>query len=270
MARAVALVCASAVCAGVACIAAACSGNPYVIGRVDDAGAESGTASSSDAAAGEGAAGECTAAHQGALLCADFEASELESEWSFTDHSGDAQVERSTLRSHHGVAALRASSFGPESQALVAADLPALRTGKLHVRTHVYVPAQLSTEIMNVMFVGDADASEPFQGVDFNLEDGAAQLFSPQSSERYTDTESIPRGRWFCLRLELSIDDTAGRVRVWVDERLALETNPFDTLPDAGVNQLRVGIDWSSNQAAFFEVYFDDVVVDTEPVACGA
>jgi hypothetical protein len=268
MARAVALVCALIVrVACIACVAPACSGNPYVIGRVDDAGAESGSAAADDAAA---AAGECTGAHQGALVCAGFEASELESEWSFASDSADAQLERSTLRSHHGGAALHASSSGPESYALVAADFPALRAGKLYVRAHLYVPARLPTEIMNLLFVGAADATDPFQGVDLNLEDGAAQLFSPQSAERYTDTEGVPRARWFCLRLELSIDDSDGRVRVFVDERLALDSAAFDTLPDAGVNQLRLGIDWSSSQEAFFEVYFDDVVVDTEPVACSA
>jgi hypothetical protein len=35
-----------------------------------------------------------------------------------------------------------------------------------------------------------------------------------------------------------------------------------------GVRELRVGIDWSSGQDEPFELYVDDVVLDTAPVAC--
>jgi hypothetical protein len=31
---------------------------------------------------------------------------------------------------------------------------------------------------------------------------------------------------------------------------------------------MRAGIDWSSAQDAFFELYLDDVVLDTLPVGC--
>jgi hypothetical protein len=256
MARAVALVCAC-ICAGF-CVA--CSGNPYVIGRVSDAGEVGQT----DAESGVGAAlGECAEVHQKALLCSGFEKPELSAEWSYQDHTRDGVVERSVERAHSGVGSLRASSAGPSNYALVAADFPALRGGELHLRSYVYVPADQPTQIMNVMFVGDGD-----HGVDFNLDDGAAQLYSPQSPQRYTDTRSIPRDRWFCLRLQLSIDDVRGAMRVFIDERMALQTGPFDTLPEDGVNELRLGIDWSSEQEPLFEIYFDDVVADTAPVSC--
>jgi hypothetical protein len=256
MARAAVLVC--------ALLAPACSGNPYVIGRVDDAGA----APSDAAGEPDVSADECAGAHQNALFCSGFEADDLESEWSALEHTMAGQIARTTALTQQGNGALHASSTGPSSYALAAADLPALRSGELYLRAHVYVPAQLPTKIMNVLFIGNDSASDPFQGVDLNLHDGALQLFSPQSAERYTDTRAAPRGRWFCLRLQLSIDHAQGRARVFVDQRLALETAAFDTRPEGGVTQLRLGIDWSSEQASFFEVYFDGVVLDTQPLGC--
>jgi hypothetical protein len=251
MARAAALVC--------VLLCGACPRNPYVIGRITDAG-DSATSSPADAAAGE-----CAAAHQNALFCAGFEPSDLHDEWSSVSQTGTGEVERVVDVVHSGSASLRATSAAAGTYAVVVADLPALRSGELHVRSYVYVPAAQPTQIMNLLFVGD---SGDLQGVDLNLDDGAVQLFSHQSAQRYTDTRSIPRDRWFCLRLSLSIDDRRGVVRVFVDERMALQTAAFDTLPDDGVSQLRLGIDWSSEQEAFFEVYFDDVVIDTQPVSC--
>lgn len=242
----------------------ACSGNPYVIGRLEDAGA----APSEDAGGSPTASDDCAEAHQGALFCSGFESEVLAPPWSFIDRSVAGEVERTDARTHRGQGALHASSAGPASYAYVAADLSPLRAGELYLRAHVYVPEQLPTEIMNVAFLGDDSEEEPFQGVDLNLEQGALQLYSPQIVARYTDDRAAPRGRWFCLRLELSIDDARGRARLFVDQRLALETAAFDSLPDAGVTQLRLGIDWSSEQAAYFEIYFDDVVLDTQPVGC--
>ena len=46
------------------------------------------------------------------------------------------------------------------------------------------------------------------------------------------------------------------------------DATAIDTLPEDGVRQFRAGIDWSSEQDAPFEIYMDDIVLDTAPVAC--
>ena len=103
-----------------------------------------------------------------------------------------------------------------------------------------------------------------------DLEDGAAQLYSPQwSPARITGGLVIPRDQWFCFRARIAISDDAGVVQVYVGDALAVEASGVDTLPSGGVRRFRGGIDWSSGQDAFFEVFIDDLVLDVEEVGCG-
>jgi hypothetical protein len=246
-----------------------CPGNPYVIGRYDDASAQldgSLTGGRADAAASE-AVDECDAGYARALLCSGFE-DDLTVEWDVAT-AGAASLERASSRSHLGAGALHASSEGPNSYAMAIGTFPALRSGELFVRSYVYVPSELRTEIMNILYVGEERRAEPFEGIDLNLTDGALHMFSPQASPtRQVSTLLVPRDRWFCLRLHVRLDDTQGFVELSVDEQLVLESRRFDTVPTDGINTLRVGIDWSSEQSAPFDVFYDDLVVDTQSVDC--
>ena len=247
-----------------------CSHDPYVIGRYPrDGGEDAGDAT--DAAADAGS-GECTGARAAALVCSDFESDPLANEWPDTSVSTDATLERTTLRAHSGTASLRATSAAADSLAVVARSFPALSSGELWFRAYLYVPSGLLTETMNIFFVGEdpePNPPEPFLGVDFNLEAGATQLYSPQWTPMRTTGELlIPRDRWFCFRARIAISDTEGAVEVYVDDALAVETTGVDTLPSGGVRRFRAGIDWSSEQDAFFEVFMDDLVLDVEEVGC--
>jgi hypothetical protein len=227
-----------------------CAGEDYVIGRFADGGV-----------------GEC-AGRTGAIVCSGFERVGL-GDWSAIEITSQGELERTTARAHGGRAALRASSSAMMSVAVVAASFPALREGSLYLRAHLLVPAELPTETINVFFVGDEPSPDPFSGLDFNLEDGAIQVYSPQSAvQRHTGTLLIPRDRWFCFRARIDIDAEDGVVEAHVDDALALRAEGLDTLPDAGVHLFRAGLDWSSLQDAFFELYFDDIVVDTAEVTC--
>jgi hypothetical protein len=244
MARAAATLCAL-VCMG-------CSRNPYVIGHELDAGARD----------------SCASAHPGAVFCSGFELSKL-SDWGSPVLENAAEVGRSTARAHSGRASLHASSSAGMSQAALVANFPPVLGGDLYLRTYVYVPAGLPTQTMNIFFLGAKPVPDPFVGIDFNLEQGAVQVYSPQGNpQRQTGTLTIPRDRWFCFRARIVISHTRGEVQAFVDDAPALDATHIDTLPPAGVDELRVGIDWSSDQSAFFELYVDDLVLDTAPVAC--
>lgn len=250
------------------CTLAACADNPYVIGAIR----------AEDAAVGD--AGVDASAppfdpcesHTEALVCSGFEREDL-ADWPSRVVVQQAQVERSTARSRSGVASLHATSRGADSTAVVARAFEPRLEGMLHLRVWLRVPADVATETMNLFFLGfDPNPSEdpagPFVGLDLNLEDGAVQAYSPQNAPaRVTGTLQIPRERWFCFRAEVAVAD-AGALRVFVDDALALDLPEYDTLPDEGVSLLRAGIDWSSGQTTPFEVYMDDLVLSTEPVAC--
>jgi hypothetical protein len=243
-----------------------CADNPYFIGHArnaPDAGVDAGP----DAGSGASAT-DCTEA----LVCAGFEREDYTAEWSGTVIETSGVLERSTARAHSGVSSLRAQSRAMASVADVVARFSPLRSGTLYLRAYLYVPAGLPTERMNLFFIGsrpDPDSdSNPFVGVDLNLENGAVQLFSPQAKpQRQTGELVIPRDRWFCWRTEVELGSAAA-VSVFVDDALALRATGVDSVAQDGVSMLRAGIDWSSDQAAFFEVYLDDVVLDTRPVAC--
>lgn len=244
MARAAAVLC--------ALVGVACSDNPYVIGRVTDAGVD-----------------ECAAQHAAALLCSGFEAPALSSGWDDTMIMNGGVLARSSTRAHHGRAALRASSSAKMSVAVVSKDFPALLSGELYLRLYAYVARGLPTRTMNILFVGQAPEPDPFVGIDFNLENGAVQVYSPQATPmRQTGTSTIPRDRWFCFRARIAISDDHGSVQAFVDDTLALDATNIDTLPPEGVHKFRAGIDWSSQQADFFEIYLDDIVLDTAEVSC--
>jgi hypothetical protein len=244
MARAAVVLC--------ALVGAGCSHNPYVIGRYQD---------------GSGL-GECANAHAGAVLCSGFEGPDLAPDWSAPMIEMAGAVERSTVRAHTGQSSLHAVSRAMMSVGVVAADFPAVLSGALYLRVYVYVPANLPTETMNIFFLGAQPTPDPFIGVDFNLQNGAVQVYSPQANpDRQTGSLKIPRDRWFCFRASMPISKQ-GSVQVFVDDQLALDAKGIDTLPAGGVRELRAGVDWSSEQDAFFEIYMDDLVLDTAPVAC--
>jgi hypothetical protein len=258
-----------------------CADNPYFIGHARnsaDAGVGKG------GTGGMGGAGGATTADAGpeagsdasandcadALVCAGFERENLSAEWSDTVIENSGALERSTVRAHSGGGSLRAQSRANASVADVVARFPPLRSGMLYLRAYLFVPDGLPTERMNLFFIGsrpDPDPS-PFAGLDLNLENGAVQLFSPQAKpQRQTGELTVPRDRWFCLRAEIELGSAAA-VSVFVDDALALRATGVDSIAEGGVSMLRAGIDWSSDQDAFFELYLDDVALDTRPVGC--
>jgi hypothetical protein len=138
------------------------------------------------------------------------------------------------------------------------------------LRAYVYVASEQPTEIINLFFIGASAAVAEFDGIDVNLEDGALQVFAPQAGVRETSEQTIPRDRWFCLRLRLEVSDDSGVLELFTDDALALRVAAFDTLPASGISELRAGIDWSSEQSEPFEIFIDDLVLDTSEVACAA
>jgi hypothetical protein len=234
----------------------ACADNPYVIGRVRE-----------DAGTARDDAGVDACA--GALVCAGFE-EELANAWPDTIVEGMASIESSAAQAHSGMRSLHAMSSGPMSRAVVVRDFPAQEAGELYLRAWLYIPAGATTSIINFMFLGDDVASnEVFEGVDFNLDLGALEVFLPlHEPSRFTSERQVARDRWTCLLTRVSLSHTAGELEATLDGDLALQLEGLDTLPTGGMRQFRAGVDWSSEQAEFFAIYLDDVVLSTQPVGC--
>jgi hypothetical protein len=233
-----------------------CADNPHWIGRypVGDAAPRS----------------ECEITHDGALVCADFEGDALDGGAFQTVLESTGELELSSERAHDGARALRATTTGVMSFAALAQNFDPVRGGELHLRAYLYVAGEQPTEIMNILFIGASGAVAEFDGIDINLQGGALQVFAPQAGVRETSEQVIPRDRWFCLRLRLEVHDASGTLELFTDDELALRVAAFDTLPASGISELRAGIDWSSEQSEPFEIFIDDLVLDTSEVACAA
>jgi hypothetical protein len=225
-----------------------CGSDDYVIGRFRD---------------------DHCQAYEGALVCSGFERPDL-SEWSDVIVVNQASVAQTDARAHEGEGALHAASRGDESAGVVAAEFPAVTSGEVYLRAYVFVPAEPITETMNLFFLGDYATPDPFAGTDFNIERDALSIYSPGNApDRVTSATLFPRDRWVCFELAMTLSKDAGAVRVSLDGALGLEQTGMNTLPDGGVHLLRAGVDWSSLQTAPFDVYIDDLVVDTAPIGCG-
>lgn len=231
-------------------VSAGCTRNPYVIG--------------------EHVADECSTELADAIACSGFEAEDLALGWTETTTIGTAAVERTTDEAHFGRGALRAESTGADSVGVLSRAFEAVRSGTLYLRAHLFVPADVQTNTINIFFIGASPAPDPFTGVDINLaEGGVLQLFSPQLEPVRQDGQGeIPRDAWFCLRAELVVDDAVGSVELFVDDASVLLARDVDTLPDEGVRLFRAGVDWSSEQTEPFEMFLDDVALSTEPIPC--
>jgi hypothetical protein len=153
---------------------------------------------------------------------------------------------------------------------VVTQEFSPVMAGDVFLRAFLYVPDNLPTKTMNILFLGDYATPDPFRGVDVNLEDGALSIYVPASRpDRITSTGMvIPRDRWFCLQLALVVSPNVGSVTIRVDGEIALEQKNMNTRPAGGIHLLRAGIDWSSGQTDPFNYYIDDLVVDTTSAEC--
>jgi hypothetical protein len=227
---------------------AGCASRAYVIGRFHD---------------------DSCAAHRDAILCSGFEQPDL-SDWTRVEVVNLAHVEQTQTRAHAGKGSLFAGSTGQKSAAVVAHEFPPVLNGELYLRVFLYIPEGLPIETMNILFLGDYATPDPFKGVDFNLEGGALSTYVPgDRPDRFTSTTLVvPRDRWFCLQIQMTVSANAGALTMRVDGEIGLEQTNMNTRPAGGVHLLRAGIDWSSEQTDPFDLYLDDLVLATTPVGC--
>jgi hypothetical protein len=263
-----------------------CASDPFVIGhyvpadRDASSGPDTGpdpdprdSAAESDADTDGGPLAhddECQTTYPDALACSQFEDNDLGAGWDDLVETSSANLERSQDLTHAGDGALHASTSGRTSRAAVVRKFDPLYAGELYIRAYLYVPDALPTQTMNIFFIGDDRPSEDEDdGVDFNLENGAIQAFlANETPTRYTGTEPIPRNQWFCFRARVVLSDDAGSVDAYANEALMLHADGLDTVPDRGVRHFRAGIDWSSEQDDYFEIYMDDLVFDRREIPC--
>jgi hypothetical protein len=123
------------------------------------------------------------------------------------------------------------------------------------------------TVIQKLHFVTIGDVNTPDWGIDLEFNEGALSVESPVLAPS-GDGVGIPRGRWSCVRAEITLGDADGSVRAFLDERPAATLVAIDTLPAAGAHNLALGIDHSA-QDEHASIFFDEILLDTNAISCG-
>jgi hypothetical protein len=86
---------------------------------------------------------------------------------------------------------------------------------------------------------------------------------------------ALPVGQWVCFEMMMKVNDVGqsnGEMAYWIDGALAHQetTMRFRTTADLGLNMVRLQhyLETSDAQNHSNQVWFDDVVVSTEPIGC--
>jgi hypothetical protein len=231
--------------------------------RVDDAATDD--AADDDAAGPDAALLDCTQTHPTAVFCDGFEASDM-GPWDYTILERGTAV-RTTTRAYRGAASLAVTTDGSNNykSARWGAFLPPATTGDLYVRSYQWLPS--ATTIagqMSLLVTGNS--APPYPSTSVRLEPG--QLVVQVDTVGPVQTPgAFPRDRWVCVQLHIAIGAT-GSVSLRLDGDLVVDTGTLDTRVTGGYTHIDVGVHYATNTQPQVEMWIDEVVVDTVPIAC--
>ncbi len=80
-----------------------------------------------------------------------------------------------------------------------------------------------------------------------------------------TSARPFSRQIWHCVRFQVDISNTAGRVVAYLDEALMVDAAGLDSLPGAAIDYFEFGANWSSAPATLL---LDQALISRVPVGC--
>jgi len=255
-------------------------------------GGGAGTAGASGSAGGAGTAGapgSCAG-----VFCEDFELGQIDSaKWS-TPVIGGATMTVETMNVAHGKYAVQFHGPANPSSAdyiyIITKNAPAALAKHNFGRAYMYLSPQRNDDNMGLVFGGTAGFPKPSymsianHGTGWQL--GYIQLSKPPVDEvEAYPTGDIPVMKWSCLEWELN--DDPDEMNVWGDGKaIGSLTNmtvafPANRAPGMPLfNNMNSGLigaftdfgfgfyDWHPANRPAFDLYYDDIVLNTERVGC--
>jgi hypothetical protein len=208
-----------------------------------------------------------------ALLCDDFETGDL-SKWSSPTVSMNATAVVNTKRPRGGLfgleATIPASSSGGGIAAACLAYAPQA-SGVLAVREWINTPVPLVNFdlVAGVIDQPACQATSPLRyatvGCDFSGM-WVSTEFSPVGGQvdHVTTTPCAPIGQWTCIELDYVFGGPPPRIRVFVNDATVIDAAASDPTPS--FSAATVGVQRA--EAAGYQVFVDDVVIDTKHIGC--
>jgi hypothetical protein len=98
---------------------------------------------------------------------------------------------------------------------------------------------------------------------------GRVDIYVQETDERsISRLGAHPYDEWFCLQAHYRAHATQGFVEAFINEKSVARIDPQDTRGGNGVTAIDIGLVWTELDQTDGVVYWDDVVIDTAPVAC--
>jgi len=219
------------------------------------------------------------------LFCDDFESGGIDSSaWDVRTSGGQTVVVQRGIVAHGNYAAqFHAKPNIVSYDFIMTKNAPAALRGHHFGRAYVYVSPQPPDAHTSFLFAGSsgfpklkylevAGIHDTWQLTSVNLAGiDASSASLPGTTEAYSSGGKMPLGQWFCLEWEFN--DVPDQIRVFVDGKqdFAFENILLDNRNSAqvgGFTDFGFGY-YAWHPAAYaFDIYYDDIVLDTTRVGC--
>jgi hypothetical protein len=202
-------------------------------------------------------------------FCEDFESGALDSaRWSSDKVSATVAVEPD--RPHRGAFSLHVhANAGPAGQDIYgdireADSLAAGQPPLLAVRAHAWLaPAPPTLTLVKVV-----QKMAPYDDLELRVDNGKLSLWNGVTRQ-YMTGQTVPPSQWVCLEWWIF---SLGEMRVFADGaeitalHVAQSTTPATPLAEVGFG---INIFQPAQPVAAYDLWLDDIIVDTGPVGCG-
>jgi hypothetical protein len=219
--------------------------------------------------------GPVSCANAGVLLCEDFENGLDSTKWP-DDNPLNGAVAIDPTMAHRGTHSLRATAFA------IAADAGAQNINSeighyfavpspVYVRAFVYFPAPQPA--MTESFESALQAHAPWLGLQLEVDVDVYAMTEWASTPNQTahSTQSPASSAWNCIEWEVTQPtggSGVGQMTVWVDGG-AIGGLTLPSVPMSDLGELAFGISFFQVSAQpQYELWIDDIFVDTSPIGC--
>jgi hypothetical protein len=235
-----------------------------------------------DAASADGPAEIDTAAPAGCagLLCEDFESGQIDpAKWDVRTSGGHTAAIAQDMVAHGKFAArFHAPAAATGYDFLISKNAPAALRGHHYGRAYVLATPKPPAGHTGLMFAGTSGFPKlkylEVAAIRGGWQLTFVQLSGAPTGEKYDHVDPalmMPMKKWTCIEWEF--DDQPDRIVLTVDGKLIATDDPIVynnamTGLVGGFTDFGFGFyDWHPDDFAF-DIYYDDIVLDTKPVGC--
>jgi hypothetical protein len=207
-----------------------------------------------------------------AVFCDGFEMTDIDSWWAQDVTSGTAAID--PTRAYRGRSSLHLHSDPVAAGSMAREDLfertaETTFSRSYFLRAFLYLASPAPVETVPLMTIEYNAGSYP--GVSVAIAQGQLLLINAANAPFSTLSQtSLPTDRWICLEWEVE-QDTSGAMQVLLDGTEVPELSVHqNTLASSPFNQIDISLMQSDVPEAepAHDLWFDELVVDHQPIGC--